>query len=94
MKQNLDVNQFLAKTSEILAKTLCVEKIEVPITLDTRIINGVGANDLELSSIDYVDFLMQIEEEYDIVYGFETIIYTVGDIYNYVREYTSENEEG
>ena len=85
MDKNLEVISFLENMSNILAKILCVDKLDVPVTLETRLVNGVGVNDIELASIDYVDFLLYVEKEYDIVYDFETQIHTIGDVYNYIE---------
>ena len=84
-RQQLNTIPFLENMSSILAKVLCVEKLDVPVTLKTRLINGVGDNDIELSSIDYVQFLVRVEEEYGIICDFETQIYTIGDVYNYIN---------
>lgn len=83
----IEVTSFLEKMREILSKVLCEECLEIPISLDTYLINGVGMNGLDLSSIDYVDFLVSVENEYDIIYDFSARIYTVGDIYNYISSY-------
>ena len=85
MDRQLDVISFLENMNSILAKILCTDKLDVPVTLETRLVNGVGVNDIELASIDYVDFLVCVEEKYNIVYDFETQIHTIGDVYNYIE---------
>lgn len=56
-------------------------------------VHGVGVNGIDLSSIDYVRLLVDVEEEYDVIYDFNTMIYTVGDIYDYINEFKNEREE-
>ncbi|MCI8315813.1 MAG: acyl carrier protein [Lachnospiraceae bacterium] len=88
MAEQLDVKLFLEKVSSILGQILQGgNELEVPITLETSLVNGVGINDIDLSSIDYVRLLVIIEEEYDIIYDFTTVVYTVGDIYDYINNY-------
>lgn len=86
-RRELEIIPFLENMSSILAKILCVDKFDVPVTLKTRLVNGVGENDLELASIDYVQFLVRVEEEYGIICDFETQIYTIEDVYNYINNY-------
>lgn len=88
MAEQLDVKLFLEKVSSILGQILQGgNELEVPITLETSLVNGVGINDIDLSSIDYVRLLVIIEEEYDIIYDLTTVVYTVGDIYDYINNY-------
>jgi acyl carrier protein len=88
LAEQLDVKLFLEKVSSILGQILQGgNELEVPITLETSLVNGVGINDIDLSSIDYVRLLVIIEEEYDIIYDFTTVVYTVGDIYDYINNY-------
>ena len=87
MEYILDVSSFLENITQILRKVLYNDIISIPITLDTELVNGVGSNNLDMSSIDYVDFLAIVEKEYDFVYDFDSQIYTVGDIYNYIISY-------
>lgn len=58
-----------------------------PLTFDTSLVSGVGMNTLNLSSIDYVDFLVCVETAYNIIYDFDIALYTIGDIYNYIVVY-------
>ena len=94
MNRRLEKDEFLKKISELLAKTLCLKELNVKIDFETNLVNGVGENCLTLSSIDYVDFLVMVEKEYDIGYNFDTTIYTISDLYNYVNCYEAiENNE-
>lgn len=85
--------EFLKKTKELLARAISVDELNIPIDLETDLVNGVGENSLPLSSIDYVDFLVMVETEYDIVYDFDTTIYTLGDLYRYVCNYHAGMEQ-
>lgn len=87
MSKEFELESFLKKISELLATTLCVDELNMEIDLATDLVNGVGNNSLPLSSIDYVEFLVMVETEYDVVYDFETTVYTIGDLYNYIVNY-------
>ena len=69
------------KIREIIAEQLSVEDIE-KITLETSL-----TNDLEADSLDAVEIIMALEEEYDIEIPDEVAeeFKTVGDIINYVK---------
>ena len=68
---------------EILIKQL--DASEEAITLDTSIID-----DLQADSLDVVDLIMALEEEFDLEVPDEDIetIKTVGDLVNYIEERT------
>lgn len=85
--RKITVHEFLKTVESILQSVLEVDKIAVPITMETELVGNVGKDSLSLSSIDYVDFLVCIENEYDIVYDFDTRIYTLRDMYDYVMMY-------
>lgn len=97
MTNILEVKPFLNSMSDILAEILYMETMDIPITLETKLVNGVGTDGMDLSSIDYVDFLARVEYEYNIVYDFNVTIHTIGDIYGYIKEYkakASTEEDG
>lgn len=87
MNTVLNTEKFIQKMKELLARAILVDELNMPINLETNLVNGVGENCLPLSSIDYVDFLVMVETEYDIVYDFDTTIYTIGDLYHYICNY-------
>lgn len=90
MNDRIDIAPFLETMGALLAKTLCIKNMNIPITLETKLVNGVGTNDIDLNSIDYVDFLVCIENEFDIIFDFEAKILTIGDIYQYINEYKAK----
>ena len=73
------------KIREIIAEQLSVEDIE-KITLETSL-----TNDLEADSLDAVEIIMALEEEYDIDIPDEVAeeFKTVGDIVKCVEDYTA-----
>ena len=73
------------KIREIIAEQLSVEDIE-KITLETSL-----TNDLEAESLDAVEIIMALEEEYDIEIPDEVAeeFKTVGDIVKCVEDYTA-----
>ena len=70
---------------EIIAEQLSVEDIE-KITLETSL-----TNELEADSLDAVEIIMALEEEYDIEIPDEVAeeFKTVGDIVKCVEDYTA-----
>lgn len=92
MENQLEIESFLDNMRSILMKVLCVKDLNIEITLETDLVNGVGTDCLGLSSIDYVDFLVLVETEYDIIYDFDTAVYTIGDVYNFIKEYRKGKE--
>jgi len=85
MLEIVSVDQFLSDIKEILQKILFFEKLDFSISLDTILVGGLGPESLDLSSIDYVDFLAAVEKKYCFVYDFDVQIRTVGDIYKYIQ---------
>ena len=73
------------KIREIIAEQLSVDDIE-KITLETSL-----TNDLEADSLDAVEIIMALEEEYDIEIPDEVAeeFKTVGDIVKCVEDYTA-----
>lgn len=72
----------LEKITEILSKQFDVE--EETITLDTNIADDLGAD-----SLDVVDMLMSLEDEFDVEIPDEEIerIRTVGELVAYLEEH-------
>ena len=69
----------------ILADVLEIDVDDIPpIDEYTCLIGNIGNGILTLSSIDYVEFLVKVEQEFDIVYNFETRINTIGDLISYI----------
>jgi len=78
---------FLKEIELMLKTVLEVDELDFPLTFETNLVSGVGTNTLNLSSIDYVDFLVCVENAFDIIYDFDVTLYTIEDIYNYVIAY-------
>ncbi len=76
---------------ESIRKSLS-EQLDVPIeriTEDSDILN-----DLEADSLDVVDMVMNLEDEFGIEVPDDVIanLHTVGDVVNFVKENTKEEE--
>ncbi len=73
------------KIKEIIVEQLGVE--EDAVTLDSNIQEDLGAD-----SLDIVDLIQTIEDEYDLSIPDEAVeeIKTVGDIVNYIEKNTEE----
>lgn len=88
-KDEITIELFIEKVSLILNKVL--EDGKTPrITPDTKLVNGVGQNDFDLSSIDYVDFIVLLEKEFDFVFYFDINLNTIGDFYSYILNQKKE----
>ena len=74
------------KVREIIAEQLCVDDIEEKITMETSL-----TKDLEADSLDAVEIIMALEEEYEIEIPDEVAeeFKTVGDIVKCVEDYTA-----
>ncbi len=92
LNESISITDFLKRTSLILGKVLCIEDLDVNISLDTKLVNGVGQNDFDLSSIDYADFIVLMETEFDFEFDFFVQIKTIGDMYNYLFERNEGNK--
>ena len=75
------------KLKEIIMDRLDVEEDEV--TMDANI-----QEDLDADSLDMVDLVMSVEEEFDLKIEDEDVekIKTVGDIVSFIEAHTAEEE--
>lgn len=75
------------KLKEIIMDQLDVEEDEV--TMDANI-----QEDLDADSLDMVDLVMSVEEEFDLKIEDEDVekIKTVGDIVSFIKAHTAEEE--
>ena len=75
------------KLKEIIMDQLDVEEDEV--TMDANI-----QEDLDADSLDMVDLVMSVEEEFDLKIEDEEVekIKTVGDIVSFIEAHTAEEE--
>ena len=80
----IQVEEFLNTVETILKEIFEVDNLWVPLSLETTLGYGVGTESLDLSSIDFVELIVQIEELYDITYEFDVEISTIRDLYNYI----------
>lgn len=94
MCDNFDEDIMLNNIKDILFSILEIDDPLIPISKETVLISGSGDNYLSLSSIDYVDFLTCIEDEYDIIYDFNARLYTIGDVIAYIIAYKQRLEGG
>ena len=64
----------------------------VEITMETFLEFGEGSY-LDMSSIEIVEFIVALEEKYDIIIDFEDRYYTIGDVVRGVISYMEEKGE-
>lgn len=85
MKNNvISVDEFLITVESILKKIFEIDSLWIPLSLDTSLGYGVGTESLDLSSIDFVELIVQIEELFDITFEFDIEVSTIQDLYNYI----------
>lgn len=80
----IQVEEFLISIETILKKIFEVDSLWMPLSLETSLGYGVGTESLDLSSIDFVELIVQIEELYDITFEFDVEISTIQDLYDYI----------
>lgn len=81
-KELLEIRKILMQILEV--KECDYDKYIV--NEETYLVNKTGENEINLSSIDYVRFLVEIEEKYDIFYDFNEEIVTIGDVLKYIKK--------
>ena len=69
-----------------IKEMLSQEHSTVEITMDTYLEFGEGSY-LDMSSIEIVEFIVILEEKYDIIIDFEDRYYTIGDVVRGVVSY-------
>ena len=57
---------------------------EIKIDEKTMLIGGLEINSLGISSMDFVEFLVRIEEIFGIVFDFKVRINTIGELISYI----------
>ena len=78
----IQVEEFLIDVETILKNIFEVDSLWMPLSLEISLGYGVGTENLDLASIDFVELIVQIEESYDITYEFDVEIITIQDLYN------------
>ena len=74
---------FLEKIKPMISEKFGID--EAQITADTRIIEDLGAD-----SLDLVDMLTIIEDDFNIVIPDEAAMRTVGDVVDYMQKATEK----
>lgn len=84
-----EINQD--KVLNDIQKMLSKEYPTVEISMDTFLEYG-GSSFLDMSSIEIVQFIICLEQKYDIIIDFEDRYYTIGDAVRGVTSYLKEKE--
>ncbi len=90
---NVESSEFLERVKNILLDILSVDDIGMDISMDTELVSSLGENSIPLSSIDYVDFLVCVENAYDVIFEYEARFYTLQDVYDYILMKHKQLEE-
>ena len=80
----LSTKSFLGSVEDILKEVLGVSELWFGLTMDTLLTYGVGQESLDLSSIDFVELIVKIENLYNITFEFDAIINSLQDLYDYI----------
>ncbi|MFR3251940.1 MAG: acyl carrier protein [Eisenbergiella sp.] len=82
---------ILEELKEILSEILEVEKNEISdlVTEECTLVGGID-NDLGISSIDYIELLVSVEEKFNVVFDFELRLATIGDMIDVILKEKSE----
>ena len=74
--EKLSQEFFLKSIEDILKEILGITELWVNLTMDTSLVFGVGENGVDLASIDFVDLIVKVENEYNVTFEFDAAIYT------------------
>lgn len=77
---------------DAIREMLSSEYPTVEITMETFLEFGDGSY-LDMSSIDIVEFIVVLEDKYDIIIDFEDRYYTIGDVVRGVISYLEKKSE-
>lgn len=90
----LSADRFLETIENILKEVLGLTELWNKLTMDTLLVYGVGQDSLDLSSIDFVQLIVKVEDQYNITFEFDVTINSLQDLYNYVvRELECNNDD-
>ena len=91
----LSTKSFLESVEDILKEVLGVSELWIELTMDTLLTYGVGQESLDLSSIDFVELIVKIENLYNITFEFDVTINSLQDLYDYIiRELECKSDDG
>ena len=80
----LEDNNILERLEKVLISILNIEHIQIEKAM--HIGNQLGENCLALSSLEYVQFILAIEE-FNVVIDYEVDMITIGNLVDYIRLY-------
>ena len=91
----LSTKSFLESVEDILKDVLGVSELWIELTMDTLLTYGVGQKSLDLSSIDFVELIVKMENIYNITFEFDVTINSLQDLYDYIiRELECNSDDG
>ena len=80
-------DEILIELKDIIA---CKQKQNIDIDENTKLGDVVGVNCITLSSLEYVELIVEIEKRFDVIVDFDVDLFVVKDIIDYIIYY-SEN---
>lgn len=82
-------NEILLEIKKILVES---QKQELNVDEDTQLGMVGGPNSIVLSSLEYVEFIVAIEETFAIIVDFDIDLFVVRDIINYIITYNFNSD--
>ncbi len=82
--------EMVSEVAEILSNVLEMDKDNINISEDTKLVGGISEEDIGLSSIDYVEFLVGIEEHFNVAFDFDMRINTISELIDFIRAESGE----
>lgn len=80
-------DEILIELKDII---ICQQNQHIDIDENTRLGDVVGINCITLSSLEYVELIVEIENRFNVIVDFDVDLFVIKDIIDYIIHY-SEN---
>ena len=80
-------DEILIELKDII---ICQQNQHIDIDENTRLGDVVGINCITLSSLEYVELIVEIENRFNVIVDFDVDLFVIKDIFEYIIHY-SEN---
>ncbi len=84
-----DLKKYLSKTYDVK---------EENVSLDTKIFYNISSdneeniNNIYLSSLEYADLIVYMEEKYNVIYNFDEDINTIDELIQHILDHINDEE--
>ena len=84
-----DLKKYLSKTYDVKEENVNLEtKIFYSISSD----NEDNINNIYLSSLEYADLIVYMEEKYNVIYNFDEDINTIDELIQHILDHINDEE--